>query len=34
MRATIKMYTEWKIERLKLVVKRDVEQWNIIPWVD
>lgn len=34
MRATIKMYTEWKIERLKLVVKENVEQWNIIPWVD
>ncbi|KAL8933986.1 MAG: hypothetical protein Q9216_006126 [Gyalolechia sp. 2 TL-2023] len=34
MRATIKMYSEWNIERLKLVVTEDAEQWDIIPWVD
>ncbi|KAL8696973.1 MAG: hypothetical protein Q9201_007380 [Fulgogasparrea decipioides] len=32
MRATINMYTEWKIERLKLVVGGNVERWEIVPW--
>ncbi|KAI4170453.1 MAG: hypothetical protein LQ343_004956 [Gyalolechia ehrenbergii] len=34
MRATVKMYSEWNIERLKLVVKENAGQWNIIPWAD
>ncbi|KAI9644926.1 hypothetical protein NHQ30_006960 [Ciborinia camelliae] len=28
------MYTEWKIERLRLLVKNDIEGWEIEQWVD
>ncbi|KAL9604485.1 MAG: hypothetical protein Q9219_000450 [cf. Caloplaca sp. 3 TL-2023] len=34
MRATIKMYSEWHIDRLKLVIKKNAEQWDIVPWTD
>ncbi|KAL8880427.1 MAG: hypothetical protein Q9198_002158 [Flavoplaca austrocitrina] len=34
MRATIKMYTEWQVERHRLVVGDNVENWDIIPWKD
>ncbi|KAL8903356.1 MAG: hypothetical protein Q9171_007430 [Xanthocarpia ochracea] len=34
MRATIKMYTEWQVERRKLLVGEKVEDWDIIPWND
>ncbi|KAL8968197.1 MAG: hypothetical protein Q9183_002576 [Haloplaca sp. 2 TL-2023] len=34
MRATINMYSEWKIERLKLVIGDDVERWELTPWTD
>ncbi|KAL8780697.1 MAG: hypothetical protein Q9213_006343 [Squamulea squamosa] len=32
MRATINMYSEWQVERLKLTVGDNVEDWNITPW--
>jgi len=28
------MYTEWNIERLRLLIKDDVQGWEIQPWVD
>ncbi|KAF7868649.1 hypothetical protein EAF04_005180 [Stromatinia cepivora] len=28
------MYTEWKIERLRLLVKDDIKEWEIEQWVD
>ncbi|KAJ8058308.1 hypothetical protein OCU04_012500 [Sclerotinia nivalis] len=28
------MYTEWKIERLRLLVKGDIKEWEIEQWVD
>ncbi|ESZ93615.1 hypothetical protein SBOR_5993 [Sclerotinia borealis F-4128] len=28
------MYTEWKIERLRLLVKDDIKGWEIEQWVD
>lgn len=34
MRATIAMYSEWDIERLKLVVRDNVDTWEIVPWED
>ncbi|KAL8919627.1 MAG: hypothetical protein Q9172_004904 [Xanthocarpia lactea] len=34
MRATMKMYTEWQVERHRLVVGDNVEDWDIIPWRD
>ncbi|KAL8749156.1 MAG: hypothetical protein Q9199_007859 [Rusavskia elegans] len=34
MRATIKMYTEWLVERRKLIVGENVQNWDIIPWTD
>ncbi|KAL8898236.1 MAG: hypothetical protein Q9207_006813 [Kuettlingeria erythrocarpa] len=34
MRATIAMYSEWEIERLKLVVTENVNSWEILPWED
>ncbi|KAL8929876.1 MAG: hypothetical protein Q9208_001020 [Pyrenodesmia sp. 3 TL-2023] len=34
MRATIAMYSEWAIERLKLVVSNNVDMWEIVPWED
>ncbi|KAL8751393.1 MAG: hypothetical protein Q9184_006082 [Pyrenodesmia sp. 2 TL-2023] len=34
MRATIAMYSEWHIERLKLVVSDNVDTWEIVPWED
>lgn len=34
MRATISMYSEWHIERFKLVVGDNVAGWDIIPWID
>ncbi|KAL9011581.1 MAG: hypothetical protein Q9173_003583 [Seirophora scorigena] len=34
MRATINMYSEWHIERFKLVVGDNVEQWILTPWTD
>ncbi|KAL8866891.1 MAG: hypothetical protein Q9174_006016, partial [Haloplaca sp. 1 TL-2023] len=34
MRATINMYSEWKIERLKLVIGDNVRRWELVPWTD
>ncbi|KAI4138171.1 MAG: hypothetical protein L6R39_006933 [Caloplaca ligustica] len=34
MRATINMYSEWHIERFKLVISDNAKQWNIVPWTD
>ncbi|KAL8809254.1 MAG: hypothetical protein Q9223_006685 [Gallowayella weberi] len=34
MRATINMYTEWQVERRKLIVGDNAETWNILPWTD
>ncbi|KAL8956717.1 MAG: hypothetical protein Q9193_005834 [Seirophora villosa] len=34
MRATIKMYSDWHIERFKLVIGDNVEQWVLSPWAD
>ena len=34
MRATIKMYTEWQVERRKLLVGDNVQDWDIVPWTD
>ena len=34
MRATISMYTEWKLERLTLVVDDNVEGWSLATWED
>ena len=30
--ATSKLYTEWKVERMKLVVGDGVEQWDLVEW--
>jgi len=32
--ATRFLYTEWRIERLRLVIKDDAKVWGITPWVD
>ncbi|PSS20144.1 hypothetical protein M430DRAFT_229896 [Amorphotheca resinae ATCC 22711] len=32
--ATRLLYTEWRIERLRLLIKDNVDSWEIIPWVD
>lgn len=34
MRATISMYSEWKIEQLKFVIEDDVSNWYIQQWED
>ncbi|KAI4105597.1 MAG: hypothetical protein L6R37_002675 [Teloschistes peruensis] len=34
MRATVQMYTEWHVQRLKLMVGNNVECWDIVPWTD
>ena len=34
MRATINMYTEWKLERLTLVIGDSIESWTIVNWED
>ncbi|KAL8947837.1 MAG: hypothetical protein Q9222_005922 [Ikaeria aurantiellina] len=34
MRATINMYSEWHIERHKLKVSKDANEWDIVPWSD
>ncbi|KAL8712203.1 MAG: hypothetical protein Q9225_006993 [Loekoesia sp. 1 TL-2023] len=34
MRATISMYSEWHIERFKLVIRDNVAGWDIVPWID
>ena len=34
MRATINMYTEWKLERLTLVIGDSIESWAIVNWED
>lgn len=34
MQATSKLYTEWKVERLKLVIGKNVEHWDIVGWKD
>ena len=26
------MYTEWKIERLAIVIEDGVRKWRIVPW--
>ena len=31
-RATSSMYTEWKIERLAIVIEDGVSKWSIVPW--
>lgn len=32
MRATTNMYSEWKLERLSLVIGDHVESWVIVDW--
>ncbi|EPE36651.1 hypothetical protein GLAREA_08814 [Glarea lozoyensis ATCC 20868] len=32
--ATRSLYTEWKIERLRLLIKDDAQDWEISEWVD
>ena len=32
MRETIKLYTEWKVERLNLIIGGGVRHWNIVEW--
>jgi len=32
--ATRFLYTEWKIERLRLVIKSDAKDWEIVQWID
>ena len=34
MRATINMYTEWKLERLKFEIGDGAASWSITPWED
>ena len=34
MRATISLYSEWKIERLKLEIGERVNKWNVVEWED
>ncbi|KAL8736195.1 MAG: hypothetical protein Q9166_000350 [cf. Caloplaca sp. 2 TL-2023] len=34
MRATINMYSEWQVERRKLIVGDSAEHWDIVPWTD
>ena len=31
-RQTAFMYEEWKVERYKLVIGRDLEHWQILDW--
>ncbi|KAI9792614.1 MAG: hypothetical protein M1833_001067 [Piccolia ochrophora] len=33
-RKTQNMYTEWKIERLRLVIGHDAQSWQIVDWCD
>ncbi len=33
-RAIVSMYIEWRIERLKLEVGDDVDEWSISQWED
>lgn len=32
--AARQLYTEWKIERLRLLIKDDAKEWEINQWVD
>ncbi|TVY46223.1 UPF0643 protein [Lachnellula occidentalis] len=32
--AARQLYTEWKIERLRLLIKGDAKEWEITQWVD
>ena len=32
--ATRLLYSEWKIERLRLLIKDGAEEWEIVEWVD
>lgn len=34
MRATINMYSEWTLERLKFEIGDDAASWSITPWED
>ncbi|CAF9941020.1 MAG: hypothetical protein ALECFALPRED_008966 [Alectoria fallacina] len=34
MRATVNMYTEWKLERLKFEIGDGAASWSITPWED
>lgn len=34
MRATVGLYTEWKFERLDLVVQDGGREWDIVEWHD
>lgn len=34
MRATIDMYTEWKLERLRFEIGDGARAWSITPWKD
>jgi len=34
MRATVGLYTEWKFERLKLVIREGGKEWDIVAWRD
>ena len=34
MKATSSLYTEWKVERLKLVVGEGARDWHIVKWQD
>ncbi|KAI9778925.1 MAG: hypothetical protein M1835_004809 [Candelina submexicana] len=34
MRATAGLYTEWKVERLRLNIEKGAYEWSIVEWVD
>ncbi|KAI9878763.1 MAG: hypothetical protein M1830_010565 [Pleopsidium flavum] len=34
MRATVGLYTEWKFERLKLIIQEGGKEWDIVEWQD
>lgn len=34
MRATVGLYTEWRFERLRLVIGNDGRDWDIVEWHD
>lgn len=32
--AARELYTEWHIERLRLIIKDDATDWEIVQWID
>ncbi|KAI9722295.1 MAG: hypothetical protein M1812_001767 [Candelaria pacifica] len=34
MRATAGLYTEWKVERLRLAIEKGAHEWSIVEWFD